>query len=275
MTRFLTTTALVMALTTPAAFATDDAMKDTNQSAQSADQSQMSEAMEITASDLIDRQIYRGAKDAEFSAGVLTDGVPENWDRVGHINDVLITEDGDVSAMIVDAGGWLGMNQNQKRIGADMVEFVRDTEGKVFVIYTGDPGLFEEQSSYDETAEENQNLTRFTEGLEGRDYMTSREDAVKPVSWSDVTTEDLLGIAVYGSQNEWVGDLSELNVSQDGTIESAIIDVGGFLGIGEKRITMDLDSVTLRRAEGDNLRAYVSATEEELEAMDAWDGSES
>jgi hypothetical protein len=97
----------------------------------------------------------------------------------------------------------------------------------------------------------------------------------EPVDWSNLTTEDVLGAAVYGSNNEWIGDLSELHLADDGQVEGAIIDVGGFLGIGEKPVEMALDQVEVRRAATGQIRAYVSATEEELEELPTWRNSES
>ena len=52
------------------------------------------------------------------------------------------------------------------------------------------------------------------------------------------------------------------------------MDVGGFLGIGEKPVALDMASVRLTRTEGEDLRAYLSVSEDELEQMESWSGEE-
>ena len=54
-------------------------------------------------------------------------------------------------------------------------------------------------------------------------------------------------------------------------VTAAVVDVGGFLGIGEKAVALPMSSLDVLQQEGgDDLRIYVSQTEEELEAMEAY-----
>lgn len=209
--------------------------------------------------------------------------VPENWQMAGDIDDVIITREGEVRALLVDAGGFLGMGETEKRVDLDNVRFVRDSddEGEFFVVFTGDRQMFQEQQNYDQAAaeQEGEMLTTQTEAYQtnmaaqGRGADESQQQ-MEQVDWASVTTEELLGAPVFGQNDEWIGDLSELNLSDDGEIQGVIIDVGGFLGIGEKPVMMSLDQVTIRRAFGDELRAYVNATEEELDGMEEWVGTD-
>ncbi|MBF9031455.1 hypothetical protein HKCCE3408_13715 [Rhodobacterales bacterium HKCCE3408] len=333
MKRFLTSTALVACLATPAAlFAQEngDAQNNNNAATQI-------EEMGITASALIGHRLYMPSAqdgenaDAEQSAdgsmstdaegdddmqtaeaedGSGTDDamqtadaetgdsetgdngtrmqtaeadipgevneVPSEWNMVGDINDVLISEDGEVRSLIVDAGGFLGMGETQRQVDLQNVRFVQDSddEGEYFVVYTGNRSTFEEQTSYDQEAVESEGYTRASESEQ---YADMQDDMGEPenVGWDNVTTEELLGIAVYDSNDEWVGDLSELQLADSDQIENAIIDVGGFLGIGEKPVQMPIDQVELIRVNGNMLRAYISATEEELDEMPAWTPNES
>lgn len=56
---------------------------------------------------------------------------------------------------------------------------------------------------------------------------------------------DLEGKAVYGAENESIGEISDVLVSQDGSINAVIIGVGGFLGIGEKNVAVDMSALQL------------------------------
>jgi hypothetical protein len=64
-------------------------------------------------------------------------------------------------------------------------------------------------------------------------------------------------------------------MTEDGQIEAVIVDVGGFLGIGTRSVALSMEEVQFRRGEGgffgNELRAYVNATEEELEQLPEWE----
>jgi sporulation protein YlmC with PRC-barrel domain len=53
----------------------------------------------------------------------------------------------------------------------------------------------------------------------------------------------LVGLSVYGANNERIGDVNEVLVDRDGSAEAVVIGVGGFLGIGEKDVAVPFKSV--------------------------------
>jgi sporulation protein YlmC with PRC-barrel domain len=50
----------------------------------------------------------------------------------------------------------------------------------------------------------------------------------------------LIGLNVYNEQNEKLGDISELLVDKSGKVEGVVIGVGGFLGMGQHDIKVDM-----------------------------------
>ena len=56
---------------------------------------------------------------------------------------------------------------------------------------------------------------------------------------------DFQGKAVYGSDGENIGEINDVLVSQDGSVNAVIIGVGGFLGIGEKDVAVDMGALEL------------------------------
>ncbi|SEN06283.1 PRC-barrel domain-containing protein [Loktanella fryxellensis] len=88
----------------------------------------------------------------------------------------------------------------------------------------------------------------------------------------DVTAEELTGVAVYGTDDNKVGDIGDLVVGTDGTITEVIVDVGGFLGLGAKPVAIAYDSIQLmRQVDGTDMRGYVSMTQEQFEGMPAYE----
>jgi len=48
----------------------------------------------------------------------------------------------------------------------------------------------------------------------------------------------LIGLNVYNGQNEKIGDIKELMVNKEGRIDTVVIAVGGFLGMGEHDVAI-------------------------------------
>lgn len=267
MFRLLTTTALAACLAAPAM-----AESHTAQGDGAMGQGQATGQAQVRASHLTDMRLYmpENASDAEMTEVA---DAPDTWEMVGDIDDMVVTTDGQVAAILVDAGGYLGVGEDERRIDIENVRLVRDSddEGQFFVVFSGDRSTFEQQQQFDEEQARTEGLMRASENermAQEMDQSPQRQE--ESVEWSSISTEDLLGAPVYGPEGEWVGDLSELSVSDDGNVEGAIIDVGGFLGLGEKPVMLPIDDVEVRRTGYSELRAYVSATEEELESMDTW-----
>jgi len=47
-----------------------------------------------------------------------------------------------------------------------------------------------------------------------------------------------IGASVYNDKNEKVGRIGDLIIKPDGTLSYAIVDVGGFLGIGQHQVAI-------------------------------------
>ena len=53
----------------------------------------------------------------------------------------------------------------------------------------------------------------------------------------------MIGLDVYNQNNEKLGDISELLTDQTGKIQTAILGVGGFLGVGERMVAVSFDQL--------------------------------
>lgn len=82
-----------------------------------------------------------------------------------------------------------------------------------------------------------------------------------------MTAEDVIGMTVVDANGEAVGEVADLLIAEDGTIDRAIVDVGGFLGFATKPVALDLTSLTVAEGSGE-LVSDVNA--ESLEAMQEW-----
>lgn len=74
--------------------------------------------------------------------------------------------------------------------------------------------------------------------MSGETFVTVPETGAWRVS-------DLQGKAVYGSDGANIGEINDVLVSQDGSVNAVIIGVGGFLGIGEKDVAVNMSALQL------------------------------
>ena len=93
-------------------------------------------------------------------------------------------------------------------------------------------------------------------------------DGYSQAAVHELKSSDLEGANVYGREDETIGSISTLKLSSDGQINAAVIDVGGFLGIGAHSVMVPFGDLTvLREAGGSQVRVHMDTTKDKLKAM--------
>ncbi|MCR8824973.1 PRC-barrel domain-containing protein [Pseudosulfitobacter koreensis] len=338
-------------------------------------------AQTVRASNLIGKSVY--VTQAEVD-GLEVDTDAIEWERVGEVNDLIMSPDGEVNAVLLDIGGFLGIGERSVALSVDQVKLVSGMNdgGEYYVVFNGTPETLENAPEYDSTmigtwAEDSDANAGATEGAAVDPAMTDTDmsadadaqtgdtamtetatadtelqtddttmadtdatmdtdanadmtadtdmnadadaQATDPamadtdtatteemstdtqvittdneastsegnqdglyaatppnvavegwsqVQFEDLTTDDLTGAVVMDANMEDIGEVAELYMSDDGQLTGARLDIGGFLGIGEDHVRVDMQSLNIQR-EGDagQFRVYVDMTEESLKAM--------
>ncbi len=293
------------------------------------------EPTEIRASDFIGMRVYASEAGVE---GEEIAGVQDDWEDIGEINDVILTREGEVEAVLVDIGGFLGIGEQQVAVDMDAVQFVADSAtaedaGDFFLVMNAARTDFENAPPYgmetdaaggadtamttdsavgdtatgaeggavmapeggDTAATTEGDATTTMDGT-GTDMATGTDadamaddpseslagttgadmetrtpmerEGFAPADTATLTADTLTGTRVYDANDEWVGDIDRLLLTDDGQITDVVVDVGGFLGIGAKPVALSMDELdVLQQSEGEEVRVYVPMTREELEAL--------
>ncbi|RKF16015.1 PRC-barrel domain containing protein [Roseovarius spongiae] len=319
MKRFLTTTAIVLAMGS-AGFADTDGNMNWDTPVESS-------AGQFYGSELIGMRVYRSDQDFESGAAVEA-GANENWDDIGEVNDIIISKDGNVDAVILGIGGFLGMGERDVAIRMDQIRVVRenDDQDDRFLVVKATRENLESIPEYERRAGvDDESMTNNQNNAQDDDAVTAEQNAdqnnaqddnvamdddnaamneesvanettqandntVEPLAMNrpqvqregytevpleeadSLNTEDLTGTSVYGANDEDIGEVSELIV-ENGKITRAVIDVGGFLGLGEKPVAVDFSKLqVMRQGEDGSLVVYMDATEETLESQPEYEG---
>ncbi|MEM7777177.1 MAG: PRC-barrel domain-containing protein [Pseudomonadota bacterium] len=81
----------------------------------------------------------------------------------------------------------------------------------------------------------------------------------------------VLGAQVLGPTGKIIGDIEDLIMNDDNQIIGVVMGVGGFLGVGEKRIGVRFRALTFETTDGKVVVSLPEATEEVLKAVPAYE----
>jgi len=360
MKRFLSTTAIVLTMT-GAAFAEAHSEGFGNVAVEQTD---------FLASDLIGMRIYNSEAEVDAATPV-ANGAEQEWDDIGEINDIIVSKDGEVTAVILGIGGFLGLGERDVSISMDKIRILNDEDGDRFLVVNTSKEMLEQAPEFErpmmdgeamegeamtetddnvtvvtngeteteemaneveaETEETVQDTENAAENLEAETEEMANEveaeseemeqeaetmmenaeaeteeavneaEANTTVITGDETVErellprpeveregyaaaeadmiqqmsadDLEGSYVYGANDETVGEIDTLLIGDNGQIDRVVINVGGFLGLGEKPVAVTFDELqVLKNVEGDDVRIYIDSTEERLESQPEYQG---
>lgn len=324
MKRILTASAFALMMSTTAIAGSNMTKLETYRIDQSSD---------IYASNFIGMRVYAAEKDYDAldQNSAVKPGVEKDWEDIGEVDDVILSRDGKVKAVILGVGGFIGVGEKDVAVDMKNLKLVReegDDDDYFLVIKASKESLteadeFKRQSAVSEPADQtmaknetaSETTTDTTKGGDVNAEVESQSDAstettaqnegtapteqemaentTEPapaeremlrtpsvelegyyaVEAGQLKSDELVDAPVYDANNEHIGEVNEVLLSDNGAINGAVIDVGGFLGIGEHSIAVSMDELrVLRTDDGDDIRVYIDATQEELEKQPEYEG---
>ncbi len=256
---------------------------------------------DLLATDLIGHAVYARRTAAEMTANdgtmsTMAAADLDNMDNIGEINDLVLSADGSVQAIVIGVGGFIGVGEQDVAVTMDQVRFTTDTANPddmyIVVNTTGD--LFKTSPAFNRTAAMQDMATGTdataanTTAADGTmaadstvaaDGTTAAErarltapmlerDGYTPLTMGDISIDTLIGKTVYGANDGNVGTVEDVIVDDAGAAQEVIIDFGGFLGMGTTQVALSFDELTILTNEGNqDIRVYVDATKEQVQSM--------
>ncbi|WP_170317797.1 PRC-barrel domain-containing protein [Paroceanicella profunda] len=274
------------------------------------------EASDVYASDLIGSRVYASEKPAEADMAMPADGDTE-WDDLGEVSDVVMDQNGDIRAVLVDVGGFLGIGEKTVAVEMSDLSFlhesgdaddtfiaintsrealenapafdrgehsdVMDQEASTDTAVTGDTmdkadtAMPADQTGTDKMAGEpkpdTQTAAAESNATVGGGTLMSAPEGYKETPADQIKSDALIGAPVYDAEDAEIGEVTEIVMNEDGAAQKAIVDVGGFLGLGAKRVSVEFKELQIMQGEDENdLRIYVQTTGEQLKEMPTYEG---
>lgn len=162
MTKMLTTTALVAMLAAPALAqtATTTTEPATNTTTATTTDATMAAApasgfgymaapTDMSAEAFIGKNLYVSEADVDTTATY--NDVDASWNDIGTINDLVISDTGDIKAVIVDIGGFLGMGAKSVAVSMDQLRMIRDgdSQNDYFIVFTSNRAALESAPEFE------------------------------------------------------------------------------------------------------------------------------
>ena len=111
---------------------------------------------------------------------------------------------------------------------------------------------------------------------ENRTRLTRPEinrEGYKAAEVAELTADKLEGARVYGPNDEDVGEVNRLILDNNGQVQRVVLDVGGFLGMGERQIAVTPEELNIVRTDdGNEFRVYIDANQATLKAQPEYKG---
>jgi hypothetical protein len=279
--KLLATTALVALMSGPAMAASTDA--ETTMRFNSVDTIGAKQVRGYLASNLMGHSVYASAA--------------EDAERIGEIDDAIVGEDGSIKAVIIGVGGFLGMGEKNVAVDFNRLSFEKTGDGDEFRLVSAltkeeleKAGAYE-ASERTGSADEKMPVTKestannvpatstvatvdkeaTTTATEPKNTRESFMEGRTKLSSEKLEAETLTGAWAYDSEYNHIGEVGEVLVTADGKIDAMVIEVGGFLGLGEKPVAMAFKEVELYRNESDEIAVIGPYTEEQLDTATAYD----
>lgn len=214
----------------------------------------------------------------------------QDADMIGDINDIVITPEGQVASVIVGVGGFLGIGEKDVAVEYGTIKWVeRDGERWLVANMTreqleaapafdrntlypdnrsaeADANATGQMAAEDKTAEKVENGTSAVDMAEEKTMGIDRS-AMTPVMSDELSADNLMGRTVYSANDENIGEVGDVLLTSDNKIEGFVLDVGGFLGMGEKQVAISPENLKIMANADGELTIFTPFTKEQLEAQ--------
>ena len=204
-------------------------------------------------------------------------------EKIGDVSDLIIGDNGKLTHAVIGVGGFLGIGEKDVAVPFDELK-VLEKDGDVRLIYAAtreqleaataiDRAIYQPLRNPEATATSNEPAAQdssASQPIAASDENPAATDAASiTVDKDQILATDLIGSELYGPDDNSFGEISDLVLQNDGKTRAVLIDVGGFLGIGEKTVAIPFEEINLTKsADGNSEPKLVAAlTKEQVEKL--------
>ncbi|MBB6410667.1 PRC-barrel domain-containing protein [Mesorhizobium sangaii] len=196
----------------------------------------------------------------------------DNAEKIGDVNDIVLAKDGKAKFIIIGVGGFLGIGEKNVAYDFSKAEWVEKNGSRWLVAHTTKEDL-QAQANFDAKAYDTVAAPSAAPAVATDNTATAAIDksALTEMPADKISAENLIGTTVYGADDAKVGEIGDIVLSTDKKVDAIVVDVGGFLGIGEKSVAVGMEELKFMTDKNGNRYLYTNLTKAQLEAQAAYD----
>jgi sporulation protein YlmC with PRC-barrel domain len=219
---------------------------------------------------------------SKIMGAAVYDSTADDAAKIGDVNDIVLDKNGNAKLVVIGVGGFLGMGEKNVAYDFSKLEWVNKKGDRWLVAKTTKDEL-KAQPNFDTKAYDTAaaSTTQTTNNTADTKATTSKTDTTATASIdkstltempSDkISAANLIGTNVYGADDAKVGEIGDVILTGDKKVDTIIVDVGGFLGIGEKKVAVGMENLKFMTDKNGNRYLYTNFTKDQLEAQTAYD----
>ena len=191
-------------------------------------------------------------------------------ETVGEIESVFVNAEGKVDSVILGVGGFLGLGERHVRVPWNDLH-IADNGEKVMINATKDQLKGMEPYTYRDAKVRGQVFSEagpwpYTAGSD-RQASTAATEATGDFNASGaVSGNALIGAKVHNTAKETVGSIEDVYLDASLAVDSIVVSVGGFLGVGTKNVAVKWSDLKVGR-DGKDLVLTTDWTKDSLKAL--------
>ncbi|MER9746417.1 PRC-barrel domain-containing protein [Mesorhizobium sp. M0140] len=234
-------------------------------------------------------------------------GTGDDAQNIGDVNDIVLTREGKAESLVIGVGGFLGLGAKNVTYDFSKAQWAEKNGDRWLVAQTTkeelqaqpdfdrkayDPAPATTASNEpaatapaavpsdttapavapaDKTAEAPAATTPDASAPDQTQTAAIDKSTLTEMPVGEIRADDLKGTTVYGANDARVGEIGDVVLAPDKKADAVIVDVGGFLGIGEKEVAVGMDNLKFMTDKDGNKYLYTTFTKEQLEAQTAYD----
>jgi len=237
-------------------------------------------------------------------------GTSDDAQNIGSVNDIVLAKDGKARSLVIGVGGFLGMGAKNVAFDFGKAQWAEKNGERWLVAQTTKEELQAQpdfdRKAYDpapattaanepaapapmaavpsdssapavapadKTAQAPAATTPDAASPDQTQTAAIDKSALTEMPIGEIRGDDLKGTTVYGANDVKVGEIGDVLLTSDSKPDAVIVDVGGFLGIGEKEVAVGMDNLKFMTDKDGKKYLYTTFTKEQLEAQAAYDKS--
>ncbi|MBZ9892754.1 MULTISPECIES: PRC-barrel domain-containing protein [unclassified Mesorhizobium] len=230
-------------------------------------------------------------------------GTGDDAQNIGNVNDIVLTKEGKAQSLVIGVGGFLGIGEKNVTYDFGKAQWAEKNGDRWLVAQTTkeelqalpdfnrkayDPAPVTTASNapaastpavapttntapMDKTAQAPSASTPDATAPDQTKTAAIDKSKLTEMPVGEVRGDDLKGTTVYGANDVKVGEIGDVVLTPDNKTDAVIVDVGGFLGVGEKEVAVGMDNLKFMTDKDGNKYLYTTFTKEQLEAQAAYD----